>query len=829
MIGAEPEAVAAGKQPVTSGWPRDAGGTTAPESEGQLGLVPSLSAPMPSLLLALALVLAVPTRPGGTLTGAVVSADGGPLAGATAALYDADAFVTGAAAGADGAFQLVGVPPGTYRVRVSFVGYEAWERAGVEIRDAETTDLGAVTLVPDAALLGEAEVEAEREFVEQRVDRTVYNVAAQPVTAGGNALDALQTLPSVEVDSEGNLSLRGGQNVAVHLNGRPVPVRGAQLAALLRQISASSVERVEVMPNPSARYEPDGMAGIIDIVVKQNTDRGLSGGLTLGGGTNPSAQAGGNVAYQRGAWDASASYGYRYDGSGLDGTSTRVRFDGADQAIDQTFGITNGLGSHLATGTLDLTAVPGTVLGLSGTLGLRGGVADQTVGYLLDDGADAVPLDRTVDGDVGGLTADLALSLRREIGEGHRLTSEARWTRNDDDRDETFFDVLAGVETRNRSLADDRVDEASAQIDYVRPLAGVTVEVGGKATHRSLGNDRVFERGSEAQPLIDPTLSGAFDYGESVGAAYAQMSRGLGAIQVQAGLRAETAWRDVTPGGGLPIEDRFTSLYPSAFALWTFEPGTSLKASTSRRVNRPAAASLNPTPRFQDTLLVDLGNPELRPEYTTAVELALQYKFAFTVTPFYRRTTDVIRRRIVFDPATGLTTGTFQNLDAEDSYGVEATLAPRWGPLRGALSGNAYRSMTDGGSVESGLAADAFIYTVRGSLRWELRPGSSVQVFGFYRGPFDTEDGRVSAYQIVSVGASHQLRDGLQLSATVLDPFSLASFSFETETDDYRFTGEREFRLRRVSATLSYTFGRPGPPRRPPPAQQSGGGESVGF
>ena len=786
--------------------------------------------PMHALLLSCLFALGASAQTGGTLTGAVAAEEGGPLVGATVAMYDGGAFVTGAATGLDGTFRLDGVPAATYRVRISFVGYTSWERGDVTVRDGETTDLGTVALIPDAAQLGETEVTAARELIEQRADRTVYNVADQPVTAGGSALDALQTLPSIEVDTEGALSLRGGQNVAVHLNGRPVPVRGAQLAALLRQLSASSVERVEVMPNPSARHEPDGMAGIINVVLKQNTDRGLSGGLTLGGGTNPSAQAGGNVAYQRGIWDASASYGYRYDSSGLDGTSTRTQFGTSDQTIDQEFDLTNGIGSHLLTGTLDVTVAPGTVVGVSGTLGLRDGIADQTVGYRIADGtAPAVSLDRTVDGNVGGRTGDAALSVHREIGDGHRLTAEARWTRNDDDRDERFLDALLGAETLTRRIAEDRVDEASAQADYVRPLAGVEIEAGVKGTRRDIGADNTFRRGVGTTAALDDRLSGTFSYEETVGAAYAQVSRGLGAFQLQAGLRAESAGRTVSPEGAATLEERYTSLYPSAFALYGFAPGTSVKASTSRRVNRPVAAFLNPTPRFQDTLLVDVGNPDLRPEYTTAVELAIQYRFALTVTPFYRHTTDVIRRRIVFDPATGVTAGTFQNLDAEDSYGIEATLAPHWGSVRGALSGNAYRSMTDGGRVETGLAADAFIYTVRGNLRWEVRPSSSVQVFGFYRGPFDTEDGSVSAYGSISAGASHKIREGLQLSATFVDPLQTAAFSFETGTEAYRFVGERLFRTRRFSATLSYTFGRPGPPRRQPQPQQGGGVDTVGF
>ncbi len=162
--------------------------------------------PMHALLLSCLFALGASAQTGGTLTGAVAAEEGGPLVGATVAMYDGGAFVTGAATGLDGRC-LDGVPAATYRVRISFVGYTSWERGDVTVRARETTDLGTVALIPDAAQLGETEVTAAR-LIEQRADRTVYNVADQPVTAGGSALDALQTLPSIEVDTEGALSLR---------------------------------------------------------------------------------------------------------------------------------------------------------------------------------------------------------------------------------------------------------------------------------------------------------------------------------------------------------------------------------------------------------------------------------------------------------------------------------------------------------------------------------------------------------------------------------------------------------------------------------------------
>jgi hypothetical protein len=213
-----------------------------------------------------------------------------------------------------------------------------------------------------------------------------------------------------------------------------------------------------------------------------------------------------------------------------------------------------------------------------------------------------------------------------------------------------------------------------------------------------------------------------------------------------------------------------------------------------------------------------------------AYELALQYRYVVTVTPFYRHTTDVIRRRTVFDPATGASTGTFQNLDSQDSYGADLTVTPRIGPVRGLLSGSVYRSITDGGSVETGLASDGLAYTLRGNLQAEVRPGTTLQAFVFYRGPFETEDGRVSAFGIASLGASHKVNDRLQLSARFNDALGTAGFSFESGTDEYRLIGVRTPQARHASATLTYTFGqqRPAAPPQAPQPQQ-GSLDGTGF
>jgi outer membrane receptor protein involved in Fe transport len=775
----------------------------------------------------------------GQLTGLVIDVDTrAPLGDASVALFDNDnAFVTGTATTSDGRFVIDRVPQGSYTMRVSFIGYATRAIEEIAIRAGQPTDLGTIELATDDSVLGEVEVAGERELVEQRVDRTVYNVAAQSVTTGGNVLETLQTLPSIEVDTEGNVALRGNQNVAVHINGRPVPMRGQMLSAMLRQIPATNVERVEVLPNPSARHEPDGMSGIINIVLKEGTNRGLSGGLTLGGGTQPNAELSGNVAYQQGPFDTYVSYGFRHDNWGMDGTSTRTSYlTSGTSVFDQTMAIGNQNNSHFLNGTFDYTPVQGTTIGFSGSLGLRRGEEDFQVGYVFDpDAATSRQSERLTVGRSDGLNGDAALNFRRQFdGDAHKISTEARYSRNASERIQNYLDrnlMEASPADLSRSTVDDGTTNLSYQLDYNRPVENVRLETGVKLTRRLLDNDRLVVDLDGGSPTVIPGRTSDFRYEEDVYAAYTQATRAFGKFEIQGGLRGEAVSRDIMiSASNTSFAQTYSSLYPSAFLMYNVEPGTSAKFSFSRRVNRPNTFFLNPTPQYEDTIMVDRGNPELRPEYTNSFEVALQYKYFVTVTPFYRHTTDVIRRRMLFNPETGVSTGTFQNLDSQSTYGTDVTLMAQFGGMRGFLSGSAYRSVTDGGSIETGLASDGFVWTLRGNLQARLREGTNLQVFAFYRAPLNVEDGRISAFGVATLGLSQQfLGDRMRLNVRVNDVLKTARFEFDTGNDNYHFIGVRQPHMQQVSASLTYTFGQQRPQRRPQQSTEQQPDMNIGF
>ncbi len=807
-------------------------------------------------LLALSTLLAPPAiaqvpgqgmMRGGALTGVVLDGESGdPIPQATVALYSLPdtTFVTGAAANAMGEFRVEPLRPGEYQAHVSVIGYAVYEET-ISITLGPPVDLGEIRLTVSTELLGEISVEAQRELIEQRADRTIYNVGDQPITSGDNVLETLKTLPSVEVDQDDNISLRGGRNVAVQVNGRPIPVGGQFLASFLKQIGADNVDRIEVMSNPSARYDPDGLAGIINIVLKEDApDRGLSGGATLGGGTRPEANVGFNLAYQKGPLDAYGSYGYFYNNSGFDASTNRSYVGVSDLTALEN--LQNGdrlFTSHFGNATVDYTISEGTTLSLSGNLSRRDGANDnlQTITTLFDDGRETLA-ERLSDGQSDGTNATGTLSFQRRFNEDgtHDLSAEARISSNMDTEDDLFTQSFEGTDAYSSFLEDSDRTESWIQVDYTRPIpGGIRLETGGKTTWESIGSRvRFGEGGLDGLGVV--TTDG-FKYDRSIYAGYAQAAVPIGSsFEAQAGLRVESADRSFTIESDSLVNDfSYASLFPSAFLIYKIDMGTSIKGSYSRRINRPTTSSrgfgpsLSPFSSQEDPTITRRGNPNLRPEYTDSFEMALQYKFFVTLTPFYRRTTDVISRRFLLEG--DQTIFTSDNFATEQSYGADLTLAAAipGTPVRGFVSGSVFRAEIDGGEIDPSINFGVTSWSARASLQAQLMENTSLQFFGFFRGPRAIANGSSSGFGFTSLGLQQKLMDdALSINLRINDPLSTIRFEFESENDVYSELGIRDPAVRSIAATLTWTFGKRAE-RRPDQGQQpggmGGGGDDIGI
>jgi ferric enterobactin receptor len=786
----------------------------------------------------------VPGAQAGVLLRGLVqsAANAQPLANASVSVFSAadSTLVTGALTRPDGSFRVEGLRPGRYYVRISSLGFESETRSGLSLAPAQPqVDLGRIQLAVNAVQLEGLTVTTERSQAVLAPDRNTYTVRDMPSTAGGNTVDVLRNVPSIEVDGENRVSLRGNENVVVQINGRPAPMRGDQLGGFLAQLPANVVERVEVIPNPSARYDPEGMAGIINIVLRQNTDLGLSAGLTLGGGTTGQMSGSGNLGYQAGPLTLFGSYGFMRDErqiSGFNNTEYFVNPSFSEQDIRGT----QEPQSHSFTlnGDLRLSS-RGT---LSSNLIVNRRTADMTNLNVLRqrDGAQNLigSANNQTDSQNDALTFDYALGYRHAFQpRTNELSAEVRFNRDAEDRLSRFTRdplLAVGGGASQPILETNATDESrntwSLQADWVRMLGERTkLETGYKGELRGMDNDLVVSRFSSdgGEYLLDPTRSNQFAYDQNIQALYGVLSRNLGRFNAQAGLRAERASTQFDLATtGERFDNDYGSLFPSALLSFNLDESSQLKASYSKRIQRPNTRMLNPFGFSPDPLNVFRGNPYLKPEYTHAFELGYQQTLPFgslQFTPFYRHTVDAVRRLRSLDDE-GVSTMSFDNVATSDSYGADLNGSLRLGRLTGFGGFSAFQQVTDATNLSTDLSNRAFGWSARMNATLRLNSTLDAQGFLMYRAPMNAEQGRISAMTMTSLSLRQKLMgDRASMTLRVMDPFNTMGFASEFSDPRFFQETERKFGARGVFLSFSYNIGQQPRVRQQRPQEQDGG------
>lgn len=776
--------------------------------------------------------------PQGSLQGQVMERDTpDPIEGATVAVWSAadSSLVTGAVSRNDGRFQIEGLRRGTYYVRVSFVGYRTETVGDVTLQPGSlAADLGTIALAVDTEHLGEVEVTADRDFVEVGIDRTVYNTKDQLVSVGGSATDVLQNIPSVEVDIDGNVSLRGNQNVAILINGRPSSLSGEALTSFLQGLPADAIERVEVIPNPSARYEPDGMSGILNIVLQKDRNLGLGGSITAGGNSQGAANASGSLTYQQGRWTLFSNYGFRRGTRDIDAARFREnRFLDPLTYLEQTDAGERTSLSNMLNTSLDYELGERSTLSGNAILSYRtGGNSGENVYRELDaDRALTRIYRRTSTRDRADLNMDYRLSFQHIVTPREdQLTAEVRFENEDENNDNLYVqepldEASAVVTERERNEQDEHSREWAAQVDYVRPLGTGKMEAGAKGSFSRLDSDffaETFDPLADAF-LPDAQLINTFAYDEDIYAAYGIVEQSLGRFSTQVGLRAEQArTRFDLRTTNETFENDYFSLFPSAFVTYALTEGEALlrtlKLSYSKRINRPNTWQLNPFDDQEDPLFRRIGNPYLSPEYAHSWEASLSQitgTTTLTMTPYFRRTVDVIRwYETVTDEGVSLLT--FENLATRDSWGAEmvGTLRPfDW--LNAYASFNAYKVVTDGSNVDADLGNDSYGWTTRLNSTLNLRPDLAVQLSFFYRSPIDIENGRIDSFSMSSIGVRQKLwGEKASLSLNIRDVFNTMGFQVEREDERFFQMSDRNWNAQQIGLSFTYNFGQQDRKRR---------------
>ncbi|UOQ51220.1 TonB-dependent receptor domain-containing protein [Hymenobacter cellulosivorans] len=781
----------------------------------------------------------------GSVAGTLLdNSNGQPLSFASVVLLRAQdsTFVSGGQTGENGAFHLEKVGLGHYLVRATVLGYKPLRKAVTLTPAAPDAQLGTVKLLSTTTQLAGVTVQGERAAVVDNLDKKVINVEKDLSSVGGTAVNVLQNVPSVSVDQSGAVSMRGSSNITVLIDGKPSGAANGGTGTRLEQIPASAIEKVEVVTNPSARYDAAGSGGVINIILKKQRKDGWNGQAMATLGTADKYNTSLSLNRHRGKANLFGSYNARDD---------RYR---QQNNVDQTVVLDNqtillhqeGRGqrhssSHNGRLGLDYTISPEQSLSFTAEPQLNNGLNTATQQALLNGVAQQNT--QRVTEDVK--TLDMSTDYRRTWAQhkGRELTANLGYTN-------LWATVVVGQQLTSNSVPEPewkqdlgvRLQAVYNQIDYTHPLDSTSrVDLGLKGQWQTNDGTYDYLLQNTDQPWnyarID-SRSVAYNFQEYLQAGYATYQLQRGKWSYQGGVRAEyTRTQGNVKGGQGAFNLNYLNLFPSATVVRTLPGDQRVQVSYARRLNRPNFMQLLAFPLYQDQRSYRLGDPSLRPEYINAFELGHQVSMggaSLSTTVFYRQTNNAIQRlREVDEEATRLngaagvvTAELNRNFGQTRSYGLEMNLnqpLAKWWRLTasGSLFRNTVTALANTEASRSNMTGTARLMNSFTPL-----PKLDVQVTGTYRAAVITPQGRLLPQGGVEVALRQKLfNDRAALTLRVSDILNTQRQRIEAFGDNgYRATYLNKYETRVGYLGFSWYFGSNKPPKKIESAPQGGGG-----
>lgn len=690
------------------------------------------------------------------------------------------------------------------------------------------------------ATAGEVVVTGAPPPVRTSIDRNSYSVATDLQATTGSIGDALRNVPSLEVDVNGNVALRGDTNVTILVDGRPSgQFQGENRAQALQSLPADQIDRVEVITNPSAAFDPNGSAGVINLVTKKTRKPGANGSVRANIGAMGRQNGGISGSYKDGKLTLSGDANVRHE-------SIKQSFSGDRTIVEPT-------------GRVRETTQRGVQGGRFNLITLRGGV-DYDVTAKTRLSAEARYnrfdfLDRSfqrLDEETGGLVTraydrvggndqenvlyGLTLRLNHRFGEGHTLDADLARERSDLSSNRPFFVTArgpTGLPPYEALGYENRFWKTTAKVDYARPLPhGAKLKLGYALEADDNDYDNRGVRGASPETATPvPAFNNLFEFDRQVHAVYATYERPLGKLTMLAGLRAEAMLIDIDQvTQGITAENDDVALYPSLHLSYALSEDAKLKASYSKRIQRPNPFDYNPFRIYQDPQNFRAGNPDLEPQKTDSFELGYEHRKAgaiYQATAYYRDVRDSVTD-VVRDLGGGVFLNTRDNVGKSRTAGLELVANGRFTrELTYNVSGNIFWTELDGRGIGAGgRLRDGWTASGRGNLSWQVTPRDFVQVNAFLNGERLTPQGYVRPQGAVNLGYRHKFTDRLSGVVTAQDVFSTLKFKSVIDTPTLRDVQVYEPKARGLFVGVTYTFG--GGKVREPGFDFGGGGASPG-
>ena len=798
----------------------------------------------------------------GTICGKVIDGESNePLGFVTIALVPegSTAPIAGCSTEDDGTFELPNVKIGKYTIKFSYVGYHNDSRS---INVAATrNNIGTVKLKSDRKLLKEVVVTEQRSQMSFDIDKRVFSVDQSIATAGGTASDVLADIPSVEVDTEGTVSLRGSESVTVWINGKSSGLTNDNQGDILQQLPAGSIERIEVITNPSAKHSPEGTAGIINIILKRDRKAGYYGNAQAGADTRGGFNVGANANYSSGIIDAYVGLNYRnmrFKNKGYTNTKYFDQQSYHNQTSTSSHNPNNifaraGITWHITKNDDVFANVTGMFGGgkhisninaQSGSLDADGNILEPT--ELMTRTTDQNGKPRMYNVELG-YTHRWSDTHFIDLSVGHHSWQQSRGAtyRQETVNKETGDTVNSYQFQDNRN----RSDKTEIKLDYQYKInENHRIEAGYKGDFAK-DNSPVITYTDEKHSTPDHNLYNIFDYKQQTHALYGTYSGRVGKLGYQLGLRGEywevstrsTDWNDVQTGSEKAYShSNFFKLFPSAFISYEISDGHEIQANYTRRLRRPWGGQLNSFKNISDSTNISYGNPELTPEYSNAYELNYiknWEKHTLSLSAYYRTTDDVIER-ISYNEGKVIYT-THENVAQTQSAGLEI------------IGKNKLFKILD---LTTSInlfyyKLDAFKYTINNheitgapeeNFSWNARMTASVilpwsitmQVTGRYNARRIVAQGYREPDYMLDIGLRKMFNQNWSLSLNARDLLDSRSRHSITINDNFYRNSKNSHGGRTFGFTLTYNFGNMKakmPKRKPQEISNSGYDDMDGM
>lgn len=781
------------------------------------------------LLITLTTVVGMAQFPtgGGTegtceISGVVIDgATGTPMEFATVALLrgSKERTTDGAVTDDKGRFRIRKIKKGTYNLEIGFLGYETLKLGPYELKEDDLKiKIDEVVLSPLTQALDEVVVTADEVLVESRIDKLIYNAEKDLTNRGGNAGDVLRKVPGVTVDLDGNVSLRGSRQIRVLINDKPSSIMARSVAEAMRMIPADNIEKVEVITSPSARYDGEGTAGIINIITKKKRVEGISG-MAYGSFGNLQNALGTSLNFRVGDFGVNTNIGgYLFNMKGDYELNTEYFGDSFDASLKQ-LGTTKMYGK-----------------GLFGQVGIDydfNSKNNLNVNFRLNDSKmnNRNNLDfygATLGNDFQELFKNNALTTNDRLG----LDINANYSRKFSKEKQKFYaSVQYSPDNSNNYYNRDQLTfaeeplyfeksdnkgvngELTFQVDYEHPITkSIQFETGAKSILRDIDSDYdyFFRSDYSSDFEFDPSRSNNFQYGQDVAAGYALVSMFLkNKWGIKAGARYEHTFIDgVFNEQNQTISNDYGNFLPSATVSYNFKNGTSMKVSYNQRISRPGMFHLNPFSNEADPLNVTQGNPNLIAERSNNYEVGYNWFKGMNsaqVGLYHRRTVDGIETiREVVDESALLTT--YKNIGQKETTGL--SLSGMYNnAMKQIVSLNLNVYYFDASSQENpNLSFDGIAYNMSGYAAIDIKNGYGIQVFGLINGPTISFQGRTDSWFYYNLSAKKDFKQKKGSITLGLDNFLTPKIGVSSKISDANFVNTSLFRYNSFGVRLGFYY-----------------------